>query len=162
LSLSIIAALDKNSLIGDNGMLPWDIPEDLAWFKQQTMGKTVVMGRKTWLSLGKALPGRRNVVLTNSSIFLAEGADIIHSLSDVLALAKHDDVFVIGGAELFKQTLPHADTLYLSLIDQSFKGDTYFPHYHQADWIITSQHVITTKQHITISFNIYNRKILVK
>ncbi len=159
MSLSIIAALDKNSIIGNQGTLPWNIPEDLAWFKQQTMGKTVVMGRTTWLSLGKALPGRRNVVLTRSPDFRAEGAETVHSLSAVIDLGKHDDVFVIGGARVFEQFLPYADTLYLTLIDNNYEGDTYFPSYNKADWVLATQQVTTTKRDIALSFNIFKRII---
>lgn len=157
MSLSIIAALDKNSLIGSKGTLPWHLPEDLAWFKEQTLGKVVVMGRKTWLSLGKSLPGRRNIVLTNNKDFCAEGAELVHSVEEILAVAKHNEVFIIGGAEVFKQFLPLSDKLYLSFIDAAFAGDTYFPPYDIEEWALTSQKSILSASGCKIVFNIYRR-----
>jgi dihydrofolate reductase len=159
LSLSIIAALDKNNLIGNEGTLPWHIPEDLAWFKEQTMGKTVVMGRKTWLSIGKPLSGRRNIILTNSPDFTVNGAEIMHSVSEVLAMAENEEVFIIGGAEIFKQALPHAEKLYISHIDDTFNGNTYFPAYNKAEWCLMSQSITITKHNVRLSFNIYTRSL---
>jgi dihydrofolate reductase len=157
LSISIIVAFDKNSLIGNEGKLPWHIPEDLAWFKEQTMGKIVVMGRKTWLSIGKPLPGRRNIVLTTDKDFSAEGAEIAYSVDEIMAIAKHNEVFITGGAEVFKQFLPLTDKLYLSFIDATFEGDTHFPPYDKEAWALASHKSILSATGYPISFNIYSR-----
>ncbi|MCK9309326.1 MAG: dihydrofolate reductase [Candidatus Cloacimonetes bacterium] len=157
MSISIIVALDNNSLIGKQGKLPWHIPEDLAWFKEQTMGKIVVMGRKTWLSIGKPLPGRRNIVLTTDKDFSAEGAEIAYSVEEIMAIAKHNEVFITGGAEVFKQFLPLTDKLYLSFIDATFEGDTHFPPYDKEEWVLASHKSILSATGYPISFNIYSK-----
>jgi dihydrofolate reductase len=157
LSISIIAATDLNGLIGANGGMPWHIPEELAWFKQHTMGKIVVMGRKTWVSLGKQLPGRRNIVLSTNLDFVAEGAELLHTTEQVIALAKANDVFIIGGAELFRQFLPIADRLYISTIHAEYSGDTFFPYYDTGQWQQTHCESITTAQDIQIDFCIHHR-----
>lgn len=157
MSISIIAATDLNGLIGANGGMPWHIPEELAWFKQHTLGKVVVMGRKTWVSLGKPLPGRRNIVLSTNPDFVAEGADLMQSIEQVLALAKANEVFIIGGAELFRQFLPMTDKLYISTIHAEYSGDTYFPAYDADEWHQIHCESIITKQHTQIDFLIYQR-----
>ncbi len=157
MSISIIAATDLNGLIGANGGMPWHIPEELAWFKQHTLGKVVVMGRKTWVSLGKPLPGRRNIVLSTNPDFVAEGADLMQSIEQVLALAKANEVFIIGGAELFRQFLPMSDKLYISTIHAEYSGDTYFPAYDADEWHQIHCESVTTSQNNQIDFSIFQR-----
>jgi len=157
LSISIIAATDLNGLIGANGGMPWHIPEELAWFKQHTLGKVVVMGRKTWVSLVKPLPGRRNIVLSTNPDFVAEGADLMQTIEQVIALAKANEVFIIGGAELFRQFLPMTDKLYISIIHAVYSGDTYFPAYDAKHWHQIHCESITTSQNILIDFSIFQR-----
>jgi len=121
--ISIIAAMDRNNLIGNNGQLPWNIPEDMEHFKNITMNKTIVMGRKTFDSIGKSLKGRKNIVLTRNKDFKAD-CIILHSIEDVL---KYKDFIIIGGEEIYHQFLPLASKLYITLINDEFKGDKHFP-----------------------------------
>jgi dihydrofolate reductase len=136
--LSLIVAMDKNRLIGVNGRLPWHLTYDMKWFREQTMGKPVVMGRKTFESIPdrfRPLPGRHNIVLTRQRDYEAEGATVVHNIEAALAaVGSVDEVVVIGGAELYAQLLPQADRLYLTLIDAEFEGDAYFPEIDPAQW----------------------------
>lgn len=132
----LILAMDKNRLIGKGNQLPWKLPADLAYFKKLTMGHTVVMGRKTFESIGKPLPGRKNVILTRNINFFANGCIVINSLDDVLKLGELEDIFVIGGAELYSLFLPYAQSLYITEIEHSFQGDTYFNAIDLNEWEI--------------------------
>lgn len=133
MAITIIAALNKHGVIGSNGQLPWHHAEDLARFKQLTLGKTVLMGRRTWESLGKPLPGRRNVVFTSTPL---PEVETVESVYDALAL--DTDLWVIGGAMLYSLFLPLANTLELTYIDSDEPGDTYFPWFDPAGWAATS------------------------
>ncbi|MGD7051220.1 dihydrofolate reductase [Sutcliffiella horikoshii] len=136
--ISIIVATDRNNLIGKDNDLPWRIPADLAYFKKVTMGSTIVMGRKTYESIGKPLPYRRNIILSRQD-FHAEGCETLHSLEEVQQLNKDgEELFIIGGAHIFKEALPIADFLYLTYIDEEFVGDTYFPEINEQDWELLS------------------------
>jgi dihydrofolate reductase len=132
--ISLIAAYDKHRVIGNGQRLPWHLPADLRHFKQKTTGKTIVMGRATFDSIGKALPNRRNIVLTHSTTFHAEKVEVVHQIATILTLAKSEEVMIIGGASLYKQFLPYADQLLLTVIDHSFVGDTYFPQWNRNDF----------------------------
>jgi dihydrofolate reductase len=147
--LAIIVAMDNNNLIGTNNSLPWHLPADLQYFKQTTLGKTVVMGRKTYQSIGKPLPNRKNVILTRDVNFSVDGCEIIHSL-DELKNYKNDDVFIIGGSNLYTQTLALANKLYITKIDYEFKGDAYFPK------IDNSWNLISNNKHLKDEKNLYN------
>jgi len=130
--LSIIVAMTEERLIGAQGHLPWHLPEDLKHFKEVTMGSPVLMGRKTFESIGRVLPGRRNIIITRNFDFTAKGAEVTHSLEEALALCersqeKYEEIFVIGGAEIFQLALPKARRLYLTIIRKRFEGDAYFP-----------------------------------
>ncbi|CAG9622004.1 dihydrofolate reductase [Sutcliffiella rhizosphaerae] len=136
--ISIIVATDKNGLIGKDNDLPWRLPADLAYFKRITLGSTVVMGRKTFESIGKPLPKRRNIILSRNSYEVA-GCETIHSLEEVINLSKQEDeLFIIGGAKLFEDALPMTDILYLTYIDEEFEGDTYFPEVEESKWELVS------------------------
>jgi dihydrofolate reductase len=133
--ISIVAAVARNRVIGAGGRLPWRLPEDLKRFKQLTTGAPVIMGRKTHESIGRPLPGRRNIVVTRRRAASWEGCAVAHSLDEALALAGDaPQVFVIGGAELYAEALPRADRLYLTLIDAEFAGDAQFPEFDPAAW----------------------------
>lgn len=133
--VSLIAAMDRKRLIGRDNALPWRLPEDLRHFKATTLGKPVIMGRKTWESLGRPLPGRRNIVVSRNAGYAAAGAELATSLPAALALAGDaDEAFVIGGAELYRQALPLAQRLYLTEIDAEFAGDAWFPEFAAAEW----------------------------
>lgn len=126
MNLSIIVAVDQNMAIGKNNQLPWYLPADLKYFKSVTAGHTVIMGRKTYDSLGHALPKRRNIVITRKKDLQLADAEIVHSLEEAIALCSEaEETFILGGAEIFKQAFPFVSTLYLTKINHSFDADTF-------------------------------------
>lgn len=139
--LSLIVAMAENRVIGKDNRIPWHLPADLAYFRETTMGHTVVMGRKTFESIGKPLPGRKNVVLTRNRDFEADGVTVIHSLEELMRLDDHqeEEVFVIGGAEVYALALPIAQRIYLTLIHTSVEGDSYFPRWEEKEWRLVSR-----------------------
>lgn len=124
--IHLIAACASNGVIGYNGAMPWDIPEDLQHFKELTMGHTVIMGRRTYESIGNALPGRQNIVVS-STLQQVENCEVVNSLSKALVAAQKMEIFIIGGAQLYREALPIAEQLDLTLIDIMPQGDTFFP-----------------------------------
>ncbi|WP_152398125.1 dihydrofolate reductase [Paenibacillus cellulositrophicus] len=140
MTMTFIWAMGSNGVIGRDNKLPWRLPRDMAFFKEKTMGKTVLMGRKTWESFGgKPLPGRDNVVLTRDPDYEAPGAQIIHTIEEAVALGKNKEIMVIGGAEIYYKLLPVADCLIVTRIDETFEGDTYFPEVDFGDWILQEE-----------------------
>jgi len=131
-SISLIVACDENQLIGRNGDLPWRLPNDLKHFKALTLGKTILMGRKTWDSLGRPLPQRENWVLTRDAAFAAEGCRVFNKLDDALSAHTKGELMVIGGADLYRQALLHAQRLYLTQVHTKEHGDTWFPDFSNA------------------------------
>lgn len=132
--ISIIAAVASNGVIGDKNSLLWHIREDLQHFKALTTGHPVVMGRKTYESLGRPLPDRRNIVITRQKMEL-KGCDVVHSLSSALTLFGPDEeVFIIGGAQIYAEALPIADRFYLTRVEHPYEGDTRFPEWNPDDW----------------------------
>ena len=128
--ISIIAAVSDNNVIGKNNKLPWHLPEDLKRFKEVTSGHTVIMGRKTYESIGRPLPNRVNIVITRNKDFKPKGVKVVHSIEEALSLASEageTETFIIGGAEIYKQALPLANKIYLTRINKNYKGDAYFP-----------------------------------
>jgi dihydrofolate reductase len=125
--ISFMLAMDENRVIGKDNDLPWRLPADLAYFKRVTMGQPIIMGRKTYDSIGRPLPGRENIVVTRNKDFKAEGITVVHSLQEALEHTKNTEAFVIGGAQIFKEALPLASRLYITHIYHTFEGDTYFP-----------------------------------
>lgn len=158
--ISLIVAHDPHRVIGTNNELPWHIPEDLKYFKEETMGKAMVMGRKTYESIGRPLPGRLSIVITRDETYMAaEGVVIVHNVGDAIEKAREyaDEVMVIGGAEIFKMTLPIADRLYITEIHEAFDGDTFFPAYGE-NWRLKKEtEVKTSKTGTTYSYLIYER-----
>jgi len=135
MQLSIIVAMDINRVIGRGGALPWHISSDLKNFKKITMGKPILMGRKTHDSIGKPLPGRENIILTNNKKYSAEGCIVKNTLDDVyLYCEKQLELVVMGGAILYSQTLDKADKLYITEVNASVNGDTFFPEYKSSQW----------------------------
>jgi dihydrofolate reductase len=133
--ISIIVAMAKNRVIGANGAIPWHLPEELKRFKRLTLGHHLVMGRRTWESIGRPLPGRTSLVVTRQRGFRAPGAKVAHSLDEAIAACGADDeIFVIGGAELYAQALPRAARLYLTTVEADVPGDTRMPEYSIGDW----------------------------
>ena len=134
-AFALIAAVARNGVIGLDNRLPWRLPEDLRRFRALTIGHSLVMGRRTWESLSRALPERQNIVVTRSADYRAEGAETARSLAEALAqAARPAPVFCIGGAALYREALPKADTLYMTEIDRSFAGDTMFPPWPHEQW----------------------------
>ncbi len=130
MKISIIAAVGKNNEIGKDGGLIWHFRADMRFFKETTMGASVIMGRKTFQSLPKALEGRQNIVLTNSKSFMAQGAQIAHSEEEALAICSEEEVFIIGGERVYQAFLPRAKKIYLTEIDASCEGaDAFFPQF---------------------------------
>jgi dihydrofolate reductase len=132
-----MAAMSENRIIAHDGEIPWHIPADLKYFKVMTMGKPVIMGRKTFEALGKPLPGRPNIVLTTDKSFEASGVEVILDFRAALERARRfgtDEVFVIGGGEIYKLALPYADRIYLTEVHAHVGGDTYFPDLPTSDW----------------------------
>lgn len=132
--VSLVVAMDEGGVIGRGGTLPWRLPEDLRHFRRLTLGKTVLMGRKTWESLGKPLEGRRNCVLSRDPAFRAPGAEVFTTLDQALAAHGEGELVVIGGAELYRQALPLARTLHLTRVHARVDGDTIFPAWSPADF----------------------------
>ena len=139
--LSVIAAMARNRVIGRDNQLPWHLPADLQHFKATTLGKPMIMGRRTWESLPGLLPGRPHIVVTRDPGYRAEGARVAHSLEQAIELAAGlgDEVMLIGGAELYAQALPLADRLYLTEVDAEVDGDAWFPEFDPADWSLLSR-----------------------
>jgi len=133
--ISIIAALGKNNVIGKNNKLPWHLPADFQHFKDLTMGKPVIMGQRTFESIGKPLPGRKNIILSLDESFAPAGCVIARSLEEALkAAGSAQELMIAGGASVYKQFLSLAHKMYLTLIDEQFEGDAYFPEFDWADW----------------------------
>ncbi|WNQ10291.1 dihydrofolate reductase [Paenibacillus aurantius] len=159
--ISFIVAMDDNRGIGKNNDLPWRLPADLAYVKKVTLGKTLIMGRKTFDSMGKPLPGRRNVVLTRSEDFQAEGTEVVHSVDEALEkyAGGEDEVMIFGGSDIFKLFLPHADRMYITRIHDTFEADTFFPEVDESEWMIVSQKqgVRDEKNPYDYEFYVYER-----
>ena len=142
MQISLVAAIDRNRVIGRNNSLPWHLPADLKWFKKNTLGKLIIMGRKTFESIGKPLPGRTNIVLSRDKNFLAEGCRVVHSVDEVVEMAREgegegEEMMVIGGEQLFRLFISRASRLYLTRIDAEFEGDSYFPALEASEWRVT-------------------------
>ena len=152
MNISIIAAIGSNHVIGSEGKLLWHMPADMKRFKELTTGKTVIMGRRTYESIGRPLPQRTNIILTRSKNFFADGCIVVNSLDESMELAENEDnIFVIGGASVYEQFLPHANKMYLTLIEHAFDGDTLFPNFDMLEWRETQR-----EQHKKDDKNPYN------
>ena len=135
MKLSIIVAFDENRLIGKNNSLPWHLPADLKHFKNITMGHHMIMGRRTYESIGKPLPGRVSVIVTRQKNFMADSCVIFHSLNEAIQYCENqNEVFIIGGAQIFECAMPLATRLYITQIHHAFEGDTWFPEINITEW----------------------------
>lgn len=138
--ISLIAAMAHNRVIGKDNQMPWHMPADLKHFKATTLGKPVIMGRKTFESIGRALPGRQNIVVTRDASFEALGCDIAHSLEAAVSLAGDvDEIIIMGGGQLYQAALPMANRMYLTFIDLSTEGDAHFPAWDSEEWVIVDR-----------------------
>lgn len=140
-NLSILVAMAKNRVIGKNNGLPWHLPADLKHFKSLTMGHAIIMGRKTYESIGRPLPGRTNIIVTRQTDFNVTGVIVVHSLDEALHCSTLSDTtshycerFIIGGSDLYRQTIALSQRMYITEIQQAFDGDSYFPEYNQDEW----------------------------
>ena len=155
--LSIVVAMDDNRLIGSKNQLPWHLPADLAYFKKLTTGKSILMGRKTYDSIGRPLPNRRNIVITRNANISIPGCEVVSSIDHALELTKDDpEVMVIGGASLCEQLLPKINRLYITKIDGEFEGDVFFPKYDDFDWL-----EVSCESHPKDNSNAYSYKFIV-
>ncbi len=158
--LSLIVAMSRNRVIGRDNAIPWRLPSELKLFKSLTMGHHIVMGRKTYESIGRLLPGRTTVIVTRNRDYAISGALIAHTLDDAVALCgNHDEVFVIGGAELFNDALKIADRVYLTVIDADIAGDTVMPAFNPVDWkqASTQRYAADEKNLHDYTFSVFDR-----
>ena len=135
--ISIIAAMDRNRGIGVDNKLPWRLSADLKRFRELTMGHHIIVGRKTFESIGRPLPGRRMIVVTRDGNYKAEGCDVAHSVEDAINLARErgeSELFICGGGEIYSQSIGIADRMYLTLVDAEVAADTFFPEFDQREW----------------------------
>ncbi|MBK7391356.1 MAG: dihydrofolate reductase [Bacteroidetes bacterium] len=161
MKISLIVAFDENRLIGRDNGLPWHLPADLKHFKALTMGHHMIMGRKTYESIGKPLPGRTTVIVTRQTDYLAEGCIVTQNFTEaMMQCAGQSEVFIIGGAQIFECTLPLADTLYVTQIHHAFEGDTFFPEIKLSEWdeINRERHEGDEKNQWAYSFITYKKK----
>ncbi len=158
--ISIIAAIAQNGVIGKDNRLVWHLPADMRFFKKTTMGHTLIMGRKTFESFGKPLPGRKSIVVTRQKHYKHQDISVAHSFSQALALcSEEEEIFVIGGAEIYIQALPMAKRLYLTFIHHAFNGDTLFPPIDLNEWVLLKEehHPADEKNEFSMSFRLYER-----
>ena len=159
--LHLIVAHARNGVIGKDNKLPWYLPEDLKNFKRTTIGKPVIMGRKTWESLGRPLPGRRNVVITRQKDYTAEGATVVASLDEALeAVSDAPVAFIMGGAQVYKEALPQVEVAHITYLNADFEGDAYFEPLNPNEWTLTEEESFpaTDAHPFSYSFRIYSRK----
>lgn len=135
----MIFAMDKNRVIGKDNQIPWRLPAEQQYFKQVTMGHPIIMGRKTYESIGRPLPGRVNVVITRDEDYEAPGCEVLHSAETAVSRYNEEDPFIIGGAELIRSLFPLTDRLYITEIDHEFDGDTFFPEIDSEKWRLVSR-----------------------
>ncbi len=163
MKISLISAVAQNDIIGKNNDLPWHLPDDFAYFKRKTSHHPIIMGRKSMDGLGKPLPNRTNIVLTRNPDFRPEGVTVVHTLDDAIAAAKavnDQEIFVIGGSEIYAMALPIATTLYLTEIHKAYDGDASFPAFDKADWAEVSRqtHPADDRHETSFDFVEYGRK----
>jgi len=158
--LSMIVAHANNRVIGKNNDMPWHLPADLAYFKKTTLGKPIIMGRKTFKSIGRALPGRKNIVISRDANYQADGVDVVNSVDAALALVSDStEVMVIGGGAIYQHCLAAAQRLYITHIDADIDGDTFFPEYDLAVWKKVASEIRPSdeKNQYRLDFSVYEK-----
>ncbi|UKS24710.1 dihydrofolate reductase [Paenibacillus sp. HWE-109] len=160
MSISFIFAMDRNRAIGLNNQLPWHLPADLKFFKAVTLGHPILMGRKTYESIGKPLPGRRNIILTQNPEFQAEGCEVVHSVQEAVEAFRDQELFVIGGAEIFRLFAAEVNRMYITFIEHEFEADTFINELDLSDWNLQSseQGERNEKNPYEYYFRIYDKK----
>ncbi len=160
--ISIIAAMDENLVIGVNNSLPWKLPSDMKWFRQHTMGKAIIMGRKTFESFGaKPLPKRQNIIVSHNPEYSADGCDVVTSIDEALSVVNNRaEAMIIGGASFYQQTLKMANRMYLTTVHTSVSGDAWFPQYALGEWLVSfeERHEPDDKNLIAHTFRILDRQ----
>ena len=157
---AVIVAVAHHAVIGSNGSIPWHIPEDFKYFKATTMGSPVIMGRKTFESIGRLLPGRQNIIVSRQLTYQVEGAEVVHSLEAAYQIAQPATrCFVLGGQSLYAEAMHSADELYLTEIDLAVEGDTFFPKWSIEDWTLLQDQPMQSAQGIALRFLQYKRKV---
>jgi len=164
--ISLIAALTKNHVIGKNNDLPWRLPDDMKYFMQTTKGHHVIMGRKNYQSLPdkfRPLPNRTNIVVSHQKDFSAPGCHLVNRIEDGIAMARaagEKELFIIGGSEIYKLGMPYADQLYLTEIDTTLEGDTYFPPFNKEEWhkLLQIHHGADERHQYAFDFVVYKKK----
>ena len=160
MTVNLIVAMAKNRVIGIDNKMPWHLPADFAWFKKHTLGHPVIMGRKTFESIGKPLPGRRNIVVSRNRQWRADGCDVFSSLEAAIASGiASKQIFVIGGASFYPEALPVTDRIYLTVVDASPPGDTYFPALDASHWqeLSRTHHEVDAKNAFAMDWVILDR-----
>lgn len=157
--ISLIVAHDHNHVIGYENGMPWHLPGDLQYFKEKTMGKPMIMGRKTFESIGRPLPGRRNIVVTRDANYRADGIETATSIEEALALAGDvPEIMIIGGEQIFRLSMELTDRIYITKINHAFKGDTFFPAYEEDFVLVASQEPETAPEGYTFQYQIFERR----
>ena len=159
--LHLIVAHARNGVIGKEGKLPWYLPEDLKHFKRTTLGKPVIMGRKTWESLGRPLPGRRNIVVTRQTGFTAEGAEVYSNLQDAVAAVKDEPIaFIMGGAQIYAEAMPQIEVAHITVLNADFEGDAFFNPLTDDEWNLVEEATFPATDTHPYSFSIrrYERR----
>ncbi len=156
--VSIIVALAKNHVIGKDNQIPWHIPADLQYFKKITLGKPMIMGRKNYESIGRPLPGRKNIILTRDKNFSAEGCTIVHSKDEAIAATDGvAEIMIIGGGAIYEMFMDDADMLYLTEIDSEVDGDVFFPEYSKSQWKEVSREAGENNMDWNYDYVVYSR-----
>lgn len=163
--VSIIAAIGRNNELGLNNKMLWHLPADLKFFKETTTGHCIIMGRKTFESIGKALPNRKNLIVSRNKAFHADGVQVFESVEEAVKWAREQgetECFITGGAEIYKQTIHHVNKLYLTRVDSDFEADTWFPKIDFAEWNLEERkgHASDEKNSYAITFELWKRKVV--
>lgn len=161
MTISLVVAASTNNVIGSDGGLPWHLPDDLRHFKRLTTGNPIVMGRRTFESIGRPLPNRRNIVMTRDPDYVAPGCDVVSSVREALDLLKDtDEVMIIGGGQVYRDFLPRADRIYLTRVQADVEGDTYFPDIDEAGWRLVSSepHAADEKHAYAFDVMVFERR----
>lgn len=163
MKISSIVAVGKNNVIGKDNQIPWYLPEDLKWFKKNTLGHAVIMGRKCFESIGRPLPKRTNIIITRDIFYLAQGCEVVHSLSEALQLAQNEgetEAFIIGGGEIYLQSMDICDKIYLTEVEIDVEGDVFFPTLNSSEWKTSfeEKHLKDEKNEWNYTFKILERK----
>lgn len=160
--LSAIVAISSNNVIGKDNELPWYLPADLKYFKKTTLGHPVIMGRKSYESIGRPLPKRTNIIMTRDPYYISSNILVTHSMEEAISLAEgmdNDEVFIIGGAMIYKSSLPYLSRMYITEVHTDIEGDTFFPEWSQEEWRLVSEdhHAADEKNEFDYAFKIYER-----